>query len=260
MYGMVTFGGAIYGDLATYGDMILIAPYPVFRQLPPMSRLSRITVPDLPHHVTQRGNRRQALFTEEGDYALYRDLMAERCRANGIVCTAYCLMPSHVHLLLTPTTPEGLSRAVGEAHRRYTGFVNARARVTGHLFHDRFASTAMDEAHWLNAVRYLAFNPVRGRLAARPEDWAWSSVRAHLAGRDDALVSVRPLLDRAPSPGELFSLSPDEDASLFDLETKSMIGRPLGDAAFIAGIETRLGRTVTRRKPGRKRAGDEGGE
>ncbi len=44
-------------------------------------------------------NGRQALFTEEGGYALYRDLMAERCRANGVVCTAYCLMPNHVHLL-----------------------------------------------------------------------------------------------------------------------------------------------------------------
>ncbi len=181
--------------------------------------------------------------------------MAERCRANGIVCTAYCLMPNHIHLLLTPSAPEALSRAVGEAHRRYTGFVNARARVTGHLFQGRFASTAMDEAHWLNAVRYLAFNPVRARLVAQPEDWPWSSVRAHLAKRDDALVSVKPLLDRTKRPRELFTPSADENAALFDLETKSMMGRPLGDAAFIAEIERKLGRTVSRQKPGRKAVG-----
>jgi putative transposase len=217
-----------------------------------MARLSRITVPDLPHHVTQRGNRRQLLFLDEGDYALYRDLMAERCRANGVACWAYCLMPNHVHLILTPATAEGLSRAVGEAHRRYTAFVNARARVTGHLFQSRFASTAMDDAHLMAAVRYLAFNPVRAKLASRPQDWPWSSAPAHLAGRDDALVSVRPLLERAPQPGDLFEMSLNEASTLFDLETKSLTGRPLGGEDFLAAIEARLGHGVRPRKRGPK--------
>jgi putative transposase len=118
-----------------------------------MSRLSRIIVPDCPHHATQRGNRRQPVFVEEGYYALYRELLAERCRANGVICLAYCLMPNLVHLILQPAITEGLSRAVGEAHRRYSGFVNARARVTGHVFQGRLHSTAMDEAHYLAAVR-----------------------------------------------------------------------------------------------------------
>jgi REP-associated tyrosine transposase len=113
-----------------------------------MARLSRITVPGAPHHVTQRGNRRQALFTEPGDYALYRDLIAERCRANRVACWGYCLMPNHVHLVLAPGDADALSRAVGEAHRRFTAFVNARARTTGHLFQARFASFAMDDAHF----------------------------------------------------------------------------------------------------------------
>src|SRR5579863_8676561 len=132
-----------------------------------MARLSRIVVPDAPHHVTQRGNRRQALFTEPGDYEIYRDLLAERCAINNVSCWAYCLMPNHVHLILTPSTRDALSRAVGEAHRRFTALVNARARVTGHLFQGRFGCVAMDEAHWLAAVRYLAFNPVRAGLCER---------------------------------------------------------------------------------------------
>ncbi len=66
-----------------------------------MARLSRITVPGLPHHVTQRGNRRQALFAEPGDYALYRDLLAERCRANGVACWAYCLVACWAYCLRT---------------------------------------------------------------------------------------------------------------------------------------------------------------
>ena len=57
------------------------------------ARLSRIVIPDIPHHATQRLNRRQKLFTERGDYALYRDLLAERCERNGVSCWAYCLLP-----------------------------------------------------------------------------------------------------------------------------------------------------------------------
>jgi putative transposase len=223
-----------------------------------MARLARITVPDLPHHVTQRGNRRERVFHGEGDYALYRDLLAAACDANGVACWAYCLMPNHVHLVLTPATIDGLSRAVGETHRRYSAFVNARARVTGHVFQGRFASAAMDEAHFLNAVRYLAFNPVRAGLAARAEDWPWSSVRAHLAKTDDPLVKVRPLLDIAPNPRELFEMSLDEAYALFDIETKSMIGRPMGGDDFLIALEERMGRPLRRRRPGRRARGDEG--
>ena len=132
-----------------------------------MARLARIIVPGLPHHVTQRGNRRQALFVEAGDYALYRDLLAERCQANAVACWAYCLMPNHAHLILTPQDASGLALALSRAHRLYAGYVNARARQTGHLFQGRFGSLAMDEDHLMAAARYVALNPVRARLVAR---------------------------------------------------------------------------------------------
>ena len=94
-----------------------------------------------------------------------------------------------------------------EGRRRFTGYVNARAGETGHLFQGWFGCVAMDETHCLNAVRHLALNPVRARLSATPGDWPWSSARAHLRGRDDALVSVRPLLELAPNFAEPLALS-----------------------------------------------------
>jgi putative transposase len=221
-----------------------------------MARIARVVVPDVPHHVTQRGNRRMAIFSEPGDYALYRNLMAECLRFHAVKCSAYCLMPNHVHLLLTPTGDDaatagaGLSRAVGEAHRRYTAFVNARARTTGHLFQGRFGCVAMDERHWLNAVRYLAFNPVRAGLCDRPQAWPWSSVRAHLAGRNDALVDVSLVLAAAPRFSDL--LAPADERQVKAFETLSANGRPLGDAAFVAGLEEQLGRSLSRRRPGPK--------
>jgi putative transposase len=84
-------------------------------------------------------------------------------------------------------------------------FVNARARWNGHLFQDRYASVAMDEAHLIAAVRYVSLNPVRAGVVSRAEDWAWSSVRAHLNGDDDGLVRGRPVLDRVERFDELIA-------------------------------------------------------
>jgi putative transposase len=216
-----------------------------------MARIARIIAPGLPHHVTQRGNRRQRLFVEEGDYALYRDLLAERCRANGVSCWAYCLMPNHVHLILVPSSAAGLSRAVGEAHRRYTAFFNARARMTGHLFQGRFACCAMDENYLMSAFRTLAFNPVRARLVRRPADWPHGSVAAHLAGRNDELVDVRPGLAWAPAFRDLLGESVRR-AEAADFELAGANGRPMGDAVFLDQIEGILGRSVRPKKRGPK--------
>ncbi len=81
-----------------------------------MARLARVVVPGLPHHVTQRGNRRQQTFFNEGDYRAYKALLAHFARAAGVTVWAYCLMPNHVHLILVPEKPEGLHKALGETH------------------------------------------------------------------------------------------------------------------------------------------------
>ena len=216
-----------------------------------MTRIARIVAPGLPHHVTQRGNRGETIFFEPEDYRLYKDWLAESCRRFGVACWAYCLMPNHVHLILTPDDSAGLALALARAHRLYAGFVNARARQTGHLFQGRFGSVAMDEDHLMAAARYVALNPVRARLVERAWDWPHSSVRAHLAGRDDGLVRVQPLIDRAPRFADLLDKDPDDPA--FDaLRRSELIGRPLGDEAFLDAISRRLNRVVTPRKRGRK--------
>ena len=94
-----------------------------------MARLARIVVPGLPHHVTQRGNRRQKVFFEDGDYALYRDLLAARAAKAGVAVWAYCLMPNHVHIVAVPRDGDALGRTFRHVHRHYTGYVNARMRV-----------------------------------------------------------------------------------------------------------------------------------
>jgi putative transposase len=217
-----------------------------------MARIGRFVVPDLPHHVTQRGNRREKVFFGDEDYALYRDLMHEACRREGVAVWAYCLMPDHVHLILTPQTPEALGRALGKAHRRYSAFVNARMRVTGHLFQARFSSVVMDEDHLMAAARYVALNPVRARLVARPQDWPWSSVRAHLAGRDDGLVEVAPLIERSGGRFADLIAAPAEPGQIAALRAAETIGRPLGAGAFLDRLAALTGRDPRPGRRGRK--------
>ena len=216
-----------------------------------MARLARLVVPGIPYHVTQRGNRRQPTFFEDDDFALYRDLLADAARRAGSSVWAYCLMPNHVHVIVVPDNPDGLRATFAHAHRRYTGYINARHRWTGHLWQGRFGAVAMDEQHLAAAARYVALNPVRARLVDQASDWAWSSVRAHLAGEDDGLVSVAPLIDRYGTFNDF--LGGDEDLQATRMLRRSeSTGRPAGSTAWLADLEQATGRTLRPRKPGRK--------
>src|SRR6266550_2593947 len=140
-----------------------------------MTRLARAIVPGLPHHVTQRGNRRQPTFFSSEDYLLYMALMAESCRRYRVDIWAYCLMPNHVHLIAVPSTSDSLRRAIGEAHRRYTLEINGLREWRGYLWQGRFSSFVMDDRYTIAAARYIELNPVRAQLVLRAEDYPWSS-------------------------------------------------------------------------------------
>jgi len=143
-----------------------------------------VVVAGLPHHVTQRGNRRETVFFGDDDYQAYLDLIAGAARRSETEIWAYCLTPNHVHFIMTPSTPDGLRATFAEAHRRYAARIHARLKVTGHLWQGRFSSAAMDERHLMAAARYVPLNPVEALMATRAADWPWSSAVAHVAGRD----------------------------------------------------------------------------
>ena len=170
-----------------------------------MARLARVVVPGYPHHVTQRGNGRARTFFGDADYALYRDLLAENCRTAEVEVWAWCLMPNHVHLILVPSDPDGLRRALSRVHRTYAGIIQARRKRSGHFWQGRFGAVAMDEEHLAAALGYVSLNPVRARLVERAQDWRWSSTRAHLRGKEDGLTALAPIRDRFPRFADLLA-------------------------------------------------------
>jgi REP element-mobilizing transposase RayT len=119
-----------------------------------MARIARVVVPSLPHHIIQRGNRRQRTFFSAHDYRVYMSLLADWCDRCAVEIWAYCLMPNHVHLIAVPESADGLRRAISEVHRRYTNQVNEREGWRGHLWQGRFASYVMDDRYTLAADQF----------------------------------------------------------------------------------------------------------
>jgi putative transposase len=176
--------------------------------------------------------------------------MAEWCGKFHVEIWAWCLMPNHVHLIAVPETEDGLARAIGEAHRRYTRRINFRQKWRGHLWQERFASFPMDESHLLAAARYVEMNPVSANIVANPADYPWNSSRAHLTAQDDSLTKVEPLLSLVGDWNSFLSLPTEEETAMFRKHERT--GRPLGQLSFVQRLEEQLGRTLCPQKPGPK--------
>jgi putative transposase len=216
-----------------------------------MVRIARVVAAGVPHHVVQRGNRRQTVFFSTADYKAYLRLMAMWCHQERVEVWAYCLMSNHVHLVAVPENEQGLARAIGEAHRRYTVRVNQRENWRGYLWQGRFSSYPLDERYLLAAVRYVELNPVRARLVERPWQYAWSSAAAHVRKRDDVLVKVKPMLGRVADWREYLSTEPDSTDTEI-LRRHMRTGRPLGNPKFVESLEAKVGRALAPRKRGPK--------
>lgn len=215
-----------------------------------MPRIARVVVPGLPHHVTQRGNRRQKTFFTPDNYRVYLALLRWWAPRTGVKIWSYCLMPNHVHLVAVPSETGSLAACMTEVHQRYTHHVNTAREWTGCLWQGRFHSTVMDAAHAVVAARYVAMNPVRAGLVATPHEWPHSSARTHLGMEDDRLVDQSSYVGLIDDWRALFASGvSDEEIERVRLHTRT--GRPLGEDAFVLDVESRTGRTKLARPKGR---------
>jgi putative transposase len=201
-----------------------------------MPRTARAIFPGVPHHVTQRGNRRQTTFFDANDYATYLRIAAGVFADAGVQVWAYCLMPNHVHLIATPADETGLAHAVGATHVRYARHINRRQGWSGYLWQGRFASVPMDEAHLRLCARYVGLNPVRAGLVKRSVDWPWSSVRAHLENEADPFLTREPLATLLGAEMSTFFDVDVADEGRHLLRGATRTGRPLGSAAWLKAL------------------------
>lgn len=216
-----------------------------------MARLARIVLPGYPHHIIQRGNRRQDVFFVEDDYQYYLDLLKEWCAKEDVEIWAYCLMTNHVHLIVMPEIKSNLAKAIGGVHRRYTCMVNRRENWKGYLWQGRFSSYPMDENWLLKAAAYAELNPVKAGMVKNAEDYRWSSIHAHLAGEDiNGIINAEKLLSLTGDWRNY--LKQAQSDSVQEFERHERTGRVLGSSGFIEKAEMILQRELKKKKPGRK--------
>lgn len=224
-----------------------------------MARLPRLTLPGYPHHIIQRGNNRQPIFSDHADNELLLSLLEEHARKERVAIHAYVLMSNHFHVLATPETAEGIPQTMQSVGRRYVRAFNQRHARTGTLWEGRYRSTLIQaERHLLACMVYIDLNPVRAAMVADPLDYPWSS-HAHYAGRrSDRLVTPHPLwweLGNTPFAREAAyadlvraGLSPEEQRSLTE---SALRGWALGDGDYVADLQRRTERRVARGQVGR---------
>ena len=217
-----------------------------------MARLARIVVPGFAHHVTQRGNRRGDVFEDDTDRRKYLEVFSEYKQKHGLEVWGYCLMSNHVHWVVVPKLETALGRTFRDAHTAYTVHFNRRQKLSGHLWQGRFFSCVLDASHIWAAVRYVERNPVRAGLAAKAEDYPWSSAGAHCGKRSDQMLSA----DFPPEgviPNWSAWLKTEEHPASDEIRQRTHTGRPCGSVSFLEQLEGLLNRVVRPQKTGRKR-------
>jgi putative transposase len=219
-----------------------------------MSRISRVVVPGLPHHVTQRGNGKQDTFACQQDRMVYLSLLRDEARRREVRIWAWCLMSNHVHFLMVPSSEDALARTLGRTHAEYAQYWNARRQVCGHVWQARFFSCVVEPgAAWVVA-RYVETNPVRAGMVQAAQDWRWSSAAAHATGRDGfALLELSQWGNEYDCARwrDVLRTSVEDEAWRRRLEEATIRGRPLGTESFVQSLEVRLDRSLRPKPPGR---------
>ncbi len=219
-----------------------------------MSRLARVVVPGLPHHVTQRGNGRQVTFLSDQDRSVYLDMLRQNRRQFGLTIWAYCLMPNHIHLLAVPERPDSLARALGRTHADYARYWNARRGSCGHVWQARFYSCPIEDGHVWVVARYVETNPVRAGMVEDADCWPWSSALAHLTGRDrSGLLDMGSWAAGYDGIRWRRVLETDVDDEAWDrrLQEATLTGRPFGSEGFVDRLESALDCRLRPRPAGR---------
>lgn len=154
-------------------------------------------LPNIPVHLIQRGNNRQACFVGHEDYRCYLEWLKEYADQTGCHIHAYVLMTNHVHLLLTADRLDSVGQLMKALGQRYVQYFNRAYRRSGTLWEGRFRSCLIqDELYLLSCMRYIELNPVRAGMVAHPGDYPWSSYGINAQGESSRLVKPHELYGR----------------------------------------------------------------
>lgn len=156
-----------------------------------MGRKKRSWTPNYFYHVVCRGNRRDDLFKDDGDFLTFLQILQQVANKTSSELVAYCLMNNHFHLQLW-SKEQSISKVMSLVNKRYADYYNKKNRITGHVFEKRyFGKPITSKAGMLEVSRYIHLNPVEAKIVERPERYRWSSYRYYFRTFNTSLELIR---------------------------------------------------------------------
>jgi len=204
----------------------------------------------MPHHVTQRGNRRDDVFFTKADRRKYLSLLKKYARRYRLKVIAYCLMTNHVHLIVAPMEEKSLGCTMRAVQQSYAVYLNRKTGQTGHVWQRRYYSTVLDESHLWCAIRYVEQNPVRANMVKRAEDYPWSSAAARCGLKTDPLLAKDFPANALIPDWSAWLQEPGIESKEDTIRKRTCTGRPCGSARFVTELEILLGRNLTPQRRG----------
>ena len=220
-----------------------------------MPRQARIVIPELAHHITQRGNYRQNIFNNEGNYKQYCKWINEYAEENNVDILAYCLMSNHVHFIAIPKKQEDLSKLFRTTHMRYSHYLNRQRSAKGHLWQGRFYSCILGDSHLYRAIRYTENNPVRAKIVKNAWEYEWSSAKDSTGCRTNKPLIKLGKYKTIEEKGWKDYLREDDAEMSADIRLKTNRGLVVGTDKFIKKLERTLNRSLKCLKQGRPSKG-----
>jgi len=219
-----------------------------------MPRLARTVFAKVPHHITQRGNRREDIFLNNDDRALYLAWLTRYCQQHSVEILAYCLMSNHLHLVAVPAIEPALERVFKPLHMRYAQHFNRQRGLKGHVWQGRYFSAPLDESYLWATLRYVERNPVRAGLVRKADRYQWSSAAAHCQIREDPVLTTKMgwwAQFNAIDNWANWLAEGDEPEKLTVIRRNIEKGLPCGSETFLKKLEKKVGRVLTYRPQGR---------
>jgi putative transposase len=211
-----------------------------------MPRFARIVIPDIPHHITQRGNNKQEVFFVDDDRIAYLRFLKEQAEKFGMIINGFCLMTNHLHIIATPRRKDALAKAMGKTNLLYSQYINFMHKRSGHLWQNRFYSCPLDSRYFYIALSYIERNPVRAKMTRSPWDYRWSSASVHTGGEDEfGLIDAESWRQQSKGMNWKSILrAAMDDRQINRMRVHCRTGRPLGSDNFISKLESMIGRRL----------------
>jgi putative transposase len=219
-----------------------------------MPRFARVAIPEIPYHITQRGNARRDVFYSDTDRRTYIGLLKFYALKHDLSILGFCLMTNHIHLVVVPAHDKSMAKTMREVNGRYAQYRNALEHNTGYVWQNRYYSCPFDPCRLGSVMAYVERNPVRAHMADAPDEYLRSSARAHLGHPDPfGLLDLglwKSYWDPAQWRAQLRLDDPAQDA---ELRVATSRGRPWGADEFIDYLERTTKRPLRAKPAGRPR-------